>query len=241
MAIDMPPQHAVEYRVERPAAASQGPMTHIAQAVAKARANAVSQQVALPPAGKMMPPLDLKSPALTQADREGLVRGSNANHRGDITKGVSAPSSYVGDRIRLATLRAKAMEESRLGHLRSEDAQSVRCRTIAVVMDRRAGPYVQGGEEAARAARQAVPREAVEQCREMMMRRRMEIVRSDPRQVAPIPSRAMEPKGVDLAAREQGRISINPQVAPRQRIDPQPAPKQRIDPHLVQRKTGISL
>lgn len=215
--MDMPPPKAVEYRIERPARAPDGAMKQVSAAIAEARAKAP----ALPPTDRMLPPVDLRSAALSQRDRQAMLAGSQASREGRLAQGVAAPASYVGDRVRLAAVRVRAMEASGQGRLVAADAHAVRCRTIAVAMDRRAGAYVAGGERAAEAARRSIPQAAVEQCRKLIAQR----------------DRAPSPTELASATRREP-VRVDPQLTQRRPvgIDPQAGRSQtvRIDPRVRQ-------
>lgn len=252
MAMDMPPQQVVEYRMERPILSTEGLMNLIAVAkemrmksaksietdLAKDMTAKATESVdaGLPSSGVILPKVDVGSAALTQGDRKAMVAGMDARGDGAELKKVSAPASYIGDRVRLAAVRAKAVEDATQGRLRTEEAQAVRCRTIAVAMDRRAGAYVVGGEKAARTARGAIPQTSIEECRKMMGQHVQQTARGQGvRSVTPESARHLGPQRVDIAQSRTNLQRIDPQHSTLQRIDPQASARQRIDP----KPTGI--
>lgn len=222
MAMDMPPPRpAVEYRIEKPARAPEGTLKHVSTAIAQARAQAPRQPQALPETSRMLPPIDLRSAALTERDRRAMLAGSQASREGRGAQSVPAPASYVGDRVRLAAVRVRAMEASGQGRLVAADAHAARCRTVAVAMDRRAGAYVVGGERAAEEARRSIPRAVVEECRKVIAQRGRQ---PSPTELASVQRR--EPIRIDPQLAQRQPVSINPEVGRTQPV--------RIDPRLLQ-------
>jgi hypothetical protein len=237
MAMDVPPP-AVEYRMERHQAGEAGQLFGALRQMRSGIARATPDRGAgrALPSGAL-PRIDPASRGLTPEDRRALASAMEANGRRDVSSGVPAPASYVGDRIRLATERTRAMEQSVQGTLTADRAKAVKCRTVAVAMDARAGAYVVGGEAAAREARGAVPRAVIEECRQTMARRAEEarIARTgitpaalaqhagQPVRTAPSP---VARHGVELAS--AAPVRIDPQGSTKVRIDPQPMHRQQI-------------
>ena len=229
MVMDMPPGQAVEYHMEAPAPAilSANGLENILRV---ARARRVFTEVENgQDASKILPRIDPASKALTDRDRRSLADGITAGPYGRDEKSASAaPASYVGDRVRLAALRAQALEQSFQGNLKREQAEALRCRTIAVAMDKRAGSYVMGGERAAEMARNAISPEAIAKCREAVAQRSRptEVTRS-PVSISPERPRAAVPQRIDLVGTERQRI--DPVGSVRQRIDPVGSVRHRLD------------
>lgn len=212
MPLDMPPQPAA-YHIERAAPVQE--QTAFSAIVAASRA--VSERFRISsepaPAERMLPQIDPKSPALTQADRVALVSAMRANWRGDLAQGSGArPSSYVGDRIAVAVAFAGAREPMSRGELDSSAAHAISCRMVGVALDRRAGAYLKGGEAAAEAARRSISPEKLAGCREAV--RSAQARNAPPRPVARvIPSASIDPTVTT-------RVRLDLQVRPRVRIDP---------------------
>lgn len=237
MAMDMPPP-AVEYRMERHQAGDAGQLFGALRQMRTGIARATPENAAgrTLPSGAL-PRIDPASRSLTPDDRRALASAIDANGRRDVSSGVPAPASYVGDRIRLATERTRAMEQSLQGTLTAERAKAVKCRTVAVAMDARAGAYVVGGEAAAREARGAVPRAVIEECRQTMARRAEEarIARTGVtpaalgqhagQPVRTVPSAGVR-HGVELAS--SSPVRVDPQGSTKVRIDPRPMHRQQI-------------
>lgn len=238
MAMDMPPPVAVEYRIERPAAGvPDRALSPISGAVAQARRDSVRTADRLPSADAILPRIDPRSSALTQDDRRAIVSGMDASRAGRLGQGVQAPDGYVGDRVRLAALRVDAMERSVQGRLVAQDAHAVRCRTIAVALDRRAGAYVEGGEIAAERARRAIPARSVEECREIIAQRgrapsAAEVAHSRP--VSPGRDHGAGPVRTSPDAVRRQAVGVDPRVVHRDpvRVDPEAGRRQAVSVDL---------
>ena len=236
MPIDLPPQPAyhVERAVPAPSAAASA-MTAVAGA-----SRALSERLRVgtdpSPAERMLPAIDPASAALTRADRVALVDAMRSNWRGSLASGVGRPDSYVGDRIAVAVQFAGARDALSRGALDSERAHAVHCRMVGIALDRRAGAYLKGGEEAARAARASVTPETVAGCRDVVaagraqgpVPRRVAAVRVDPVRV----SSTAAPVRIDLPRCAPARIDLP--ASHLTRIDPQPSRRVRIDPVAFQ-------
>lgn len=255
MAADMPPP--VQYHIERPApAADRGAFAALSQsmgAVAQRARDAITPERS--GIEKGLPPLDLRSKALTGEDRVALVAGLQANRAGELGKGANAPQSYVGDRIRLAAAYTQAGDAIRQGRSDPAELKAVRCRMVAVTMDGRAGSYLKGGEEAARDARASVSPDVIRECRETAAKARVRQndghaadrtsisptmehrARTEGRQVR-LALHQPAPVRLDLPASH--RVSINPQGTQPVRIDPKGSERTRIDPVMHARAAGMS-
>lgn len=154
MPLDMPPQQVVEYRMERPVAS--GPMAQAAVAVASARRAAAGREI-------VSPALDADSPAMTQQDRAAVL---SSRRPGAMEAGsIQLPDSYVGERLKVSMALARASAASRDEAPSPVFMRELKCRMVAVAMDRRAGAYVVGGERSAQEARAAMPAEVLRSCR----------------------------------------------------------------------------
>jgi len=250
MAMDMPPP-AVEYRMERHQAGEAGQLFGALRQMRTSVARATPENGAgkALPSGAL-PRIDPASRSLTTDDRKALASAIDVNSRREMSSGISVPGGYIGDRIRLAAERTRAMEQSTQGTLTPDRAKAVKCHTVAVAMDARAGAYVVGGEAAAREARGAVPRAVVEECRQTMARRSEEariartgVTPATHAQQAGHPVRTSPSvgarHGVELAA--AAPVRIDPQGSEKVRIDPQGSTKVRIDPqHMHRQQIALS-
>jgi hypothetical protein len=235
MAMDMPPP-AVEYRMERHQAGEAGQLFGALRQMRTGVARAAPENAAgRPLPSGALPRIDPASRSLTPDDRKALASAIEANGRREMSSGVRAPASYVGDRIRLAAERTRAMEQSTQGTLTPDRAKAVKCHTVAVAMDARAGAYVVGGEAAAREARGAVPHEVVEECRRTMARRAEEarIARTG---VTPTSRAQQVGQPVRTAPSVGERHAVELAAASPVRIDPQASPKVRVDPTPMHRQ-----
>lgn len=230
MVMDMPPGQAVEYRLEAPAPRALS-TNGIDNLLRLARAKRDVSRASGGDVERVLPAIDPASKALSGADRKAMAEGITAGPYGRISDVArDAPASYVGDRVRLAALRAQALEQSFQGNLKMEQAEAIRCRTIAIAMDRRAGAYVVGGERTAEQARKAISPEAIAKCRETVARHTQHggpqhaAVGISPDRSRPV---AAGLQRVDLAASPRQRI--DPVGSVRQRIDSVPSVKHRLD------------
>lgn len=230
MVMDMPPGQAEEYRLEAPAIKplSSNGFENLVR-LARARGEA-AKAIGTDETARILPAMDPGSRALSDADRKSLAASAEAGPYGRLNEiGRDAPSSYVGDRVRLAALRAQALERSFQGNLKMEQAEALRCRTIAVAMDRRAGAYVVGGERTAEQARNAISPEAIAKCRET--------VAQQARQGHSRPAVGIMPDRSHGHAAAPQRI--DPVGSSRQRIDPIGSHVPVIDPARSHRRPGV--
>jgi hypothetical protein len=237
MAMDLPPP--VKYHIERPAPSADRAafeaISNSARAVAQRVRDAITPEPS--PIDRALPPLDYRSPALTREDRVALVGSMQANRLNRLSQGVDAPQSYVGDRIRLAVAYAKAQDAIARGDTDSVEIRAARCRMVAVALDRRAGQYVNGGEQAASTARASLSKDTVEACHDAMRRasasRKVAGVR-EPTSVLP-EARHAEKAPVRLALNQAPAVRVDLPRPERVRIDPRPSERVRIDPKGTER------
>lgn len=235
MPMDMPPQYHIEQSVQT---VDRGVMSSLSNAK-KAMVEYVSSFAQKPSLTESaLPAIDVKSKALTREDRLAMVEGMRANRSGTLDKGVSAPNSYVGDRLRLASGYAKAHDAIRLGTASETDLKALRCRMIGVAMDKRAGAYLQGGEPAAAKARASISQDDLKKCREAAEKAmaRLEkspsvgvtpqrLAQSSERRVGVSPEANMRPVRINL---DEKRVRINLSEKPI-RINLQPQPRINLD------------
>lgn len=253
MAMDMPPLQVAEYRIERPAPSlmegmlkAAGTLTQGAKRSADAAA-ARYESDGRSDLARMLPPIDLKSKSLTQADREALVIASRANREGRLAEtGIVMPRGYVAERIRTAMMLENAGRDERSAH-------AFRCQSVATAMNRLAGSFLDGGVEAADRARRAIPGEWLLECRSRLVsqardaadrgirrsvdpaamsqgvaaRTRIDPERSryarapiNPQTARPVSIEPMGSKRVSIDPTPSRRVSISPQAGTRVRIDP---------------------
>lgn len=155
MPLDMPPQHVVEYRMERPAPAM-GVSSQAARAIADAR-NASAAR------GSVIPAMDPSSSAMTPADRAAIAGSQRKD--GMANGSFQLPDSYVGQRLKVSMALSRASTASRDDAPSPVFLRELKCRMIALAMDKRAGAYVVGGERAAERSRSAMPPEVLKACR----------------------------------------------------------------------------
>lgn len=235
MPMDMPPQYHIEQSVQT---VDIGVMSSLSNAK-KAMVEYVSSFAQKPSLVEgALPAIDVKSKSLTREDRLAMVEGMRSNRAGTLDKGVSAPNSYVGERLRLASGYAKAHDAIRLGTASETDLKALRCRMVGVAMDRRAGAYVQGGEAAAAKARASISQDDLKRCRDAAEKAMARVERgrsagvdpqrlaqSSERRVGVSPEANMRPVRVNL---DEKRVRINLSEKPI-RINLQPQPKVRLD------------
>lgn len=241
MAMDMPPAQP-EYRVERAAPAPSAMM----KAVAVMRNEALTRSGALADHGTMeriLPRIDVRSPALSQQDRNAMVQSMEAGRTEKLGQArISLPDSYVGQRLKFAIANARVNEARMQGDLDPGMVREARCRMVALALDGRAGAYVVGGEKAAADARAAVPREMVVRCQQAAQKARMvsisekEGICTSPSDVSPkltrVASVSISPtpsRRVSIDPDHSRRVSINPTPSKRVSIDPTPSKKTRLD------------
>lgn len=241
MAIAAPPP---SYQIERPAPSDA--MAQAARSVADSvRMVAERTREALTPKPSQieatLPAIDASSRALTREDRLALAATISENDRGTLADRKSAPSSYVGDRIRLAVDLAR-MQDRGLANIPHAEAAAFRCRMTAVAMDARAGRYVQGGEAAASSARRQVPQHVLAACRTVVADRRMgvpsPIEARQPRAIDPSAGRPVHPTRMALTSTEQRPVRIDLPAPHRVRIDFKPQTRVHVDPVADQRRSA---
>jgi hypothetical protein len=223
----MPPQTPATY-VVAPAKAQAGSGIHaqVARFLGAERIRAEQKAgitIGSFDAARKLPPLDLKSPKLTQAERQGMAAVVEASQGGRLgTTGVSMPDGYIARRMGAAVLTARLADRSQAGHEVSARAiDAVRCRLVAVVMDPRAADYVKGGERAAAASRAALSKGDVERCSptiaEQAARLSSQRVGIDPS--APRSTVGTRTSVVPVAQR-MAAVSVSPKGSSRVSIDP---------------------
>lgn len=222
MAIDTPPAPP-QYHLERVAPAAQADpsafnaVSNAMKAVAERSRAAIMPEQS--PLEKALPAIDVKSAALTQADRVALVGAMRANDAGDLSSNRTAvPNSYVGERIRLASAYAAVPHDGS----DLDKAHQARCRMIALAMDRRAGAYVEGGEMAANRARASIDPAMAAECRV-----KAEAVRRETTQAQRAAKTRVDP---ELASTPGARTPIDPTHSKLTSINPTPSQRVRIDP-----------
>lgn len=173
MPADMPPSMPVSYAVEHVMAnAADQTASRLIAAAIGTRALIAARSASSAPMSQRLPAIDPTSPSLAASDRAGLSNAGRAQAAGGLARAVARPGSYVADRISLAVAYAKAGRDMEAGTLDSSTASALQCRMVAITLDPRAGAYVAGGEQAASAARRAVPAAAIAKCREAVSEQR---------------------------------------------------------------------
>lgn len=237
MPIDMPPQAPATY-VVAPAKAQAGSGIHaqVARFLGAERIRAEQKSgitIGSFDAARKLPPLDLKSPKMTQAERQGMAAVLEASQGGRLgTTGVSMPDGYIARRMGAAVLTARLADRSQAGHEVSAKAiDAVRCRLVAVVMDPRAADYVKGGERAAAASRAALSKGDVERCAPSLAE---QAARLSPQRVGidPSASRSMSGTRTPVApiAQRLAAVSVSPKGSARVFIDPTPSKRVSVMP-----------
>lgn len=242
MPIDMPPQTPATY-VVAPAKAEAGSGIHaqVARFLGAERIRAEQKAgitIGSFDAARRLPPLDLKSPKLTQAERQGMAAVFEASDRGGIAggglgaTGVRIPDGYIARRMGAAILTARLADRSQAGlEVSAKAIDAVRCRLVAVVMDPRAADYVKGGEKAAAASRAALSTGDVERCAptiaEQAARLSSQRVGVDPSasRSSPVTRTPIAPVAQRMAA-----VSVSPKASTRVSIDPTPSKRVSIMP-----------
>lgn len=242
MPIDMPPQAPATY-VVAPAKAQAGSGIHaqVARFLGAERIRAEQKAgitIGSFDAARRLPPLDLKSPKLTQAERRGMAAVFEASDRGGIggsglgATGVSMPDGYIARRMGAAVLTARLADRSQAGHEVSAKAiDAVRCRLVAVVMDPRAADYVKGGEKAAAASRAALSKGDVERCAPSLAEQATRLS-SQRAGIDPSVSRSVSGTRTSVApvAQRLAAVSVSPRGSIRTSIDPTPSKRVSIMP-----------
>lgn len=157
MPIDLPPQ-SVEYRIEAPAPAVSSQTAAISKAISASR-NGLSRPVIV------LPAIDQKNPSLSAEDRSAAKDESVTMKSGSPSLSNGIPDSYIGMRLKLAIAQARLVGDAKAGEYSPQMALQVRCRAVAVVMDKRAGKFVVGGEAAAQKARLSIDPKIIQQCK----------------------------------------------------------------------------
>lgn len=242
MAMDVPPQKVVEYRIERPSPTLLEGVTKAASTMTRGSRDAAdAARMRFEADGRsdlrrMLPPIDLRSRALTRADREALVLASRANREGRLgTTGLVMPRGYVAERIRIAMMLENANRDQ-------ASARAFRCQSVATSLNRLAGSFLDGGIQAADRARKAIPGEWLAECRSRLLSQAREAAHREAR-------RGIDPsalsKGTDAPVRidpgmgSRPLASIEPRQAQLTRIDPIGSRRVSIDP-TPSRKVSIS-
>lgn len=203
MPLDMPPQ-APAYHIERAAPVAASVFDTII-----AISHRTSPQGEASSVNRMLPEVDSKSQALSDEDRNAILDGMTANWNDELAQSKFAlPKSYVGERVALGLDYARMRSDPGAG---AEDTRSMRCRIIAVALDKRAGAYVVGGEAAASAARNSIPAEAIAACASSI--------------------KSAQARGVPIANPVQGQFAG--------RADPSKTSSMRVD--LVQSSRGSTV
>ena len=237
MPIDIPPQAPATY-VVAPAKAEAGSGIHaqVARFLGAERIRAEQKAgitIGSFDAARKLPPLDLKSPKLTQAERQGMASVLEASQSGRLgVTGVSMPDGYIARRMGAAVLTARMAERSQSGHEVSAKAiDAVRCRLVAVVMDPRAADYVKGGEKAAAASRAALSKGDVERCAPSLAEQAA-LLSSQRVGIDPSASRSMSGARTPVAPIEQrlAVVSVSPKGSARVSIDPTPSKRVSVMP-----------
>ena len=242
MPIDMPPQAPAVYTVA-PARAEAGSGIHaqVARFLGAERIRAEQKAgitIGSFDAARKLPPLDFKSPKLTQAERQGMAAVFEASGRGGIAggglgaTGVSIPDGYIARRMGAAVLTARLADRSQAGHEVSAKAiDAVRCRLVAVVMDPRAGDYVKGGERAAAASRAALSKGDVERCGPSIAEQAARLS-SQRVGVDPSASRSVSAMRTSIApvAQRLAAVSVSPRGSTRVSVDPTPSKRVSVTP-----------
>lgn len=204
MAMDMPPAPVhLEYRMEKAPSALDPRSARLVAAVATARAAPVSH-MSMP----ILPELDAASTSMTPQDRVAVkdIRRTFAMNAPSVSAAI--PDSYVGARLKLAL-----SEVNMDGASSAAEIRQMRCRTVSMVMDARAGAYVDGGEASAEAARRAIPKSLLAECRaaesgiRTASRSQFEHQAASDRdqRKAPVTTRVSYARGASMAFAETGR------------------------------------
>jgi len=233
MAMDMPPTTVVEYRIERPSPHREGILAKAMAMAAGPRrelADHVDQSSRMATSG--LPRIDKSSPALTRADREGLVVGMEASREGRLgTTGVRMPDGYVAERLRIAMqgdrIREAMANDREVG---MAEARAHRCQVVRTVMDRRAGLYVEGGEQAARRARDTLPASAKEECRGIMGQAAALNTGRPAQRIDPQVGAHAAASRSGVAPRADMAVSLDLKAPDRTRLDPLPSKRTSIEP-----------
>lgn len=237
MPIDMPPQAPATY-VVAPAKAEAGSGIHaqVARFLGAERIRAEQKAgitIGSFDAARRLPPLDLKSPKLTQAERQGMAAVLEASQGGRLgTTGVSIPDGYIARRMGAAVLTARLADRSQAGHEVSAKAiDAVRCRLVAVVMDPRAADYVKGGEKAAAASRAELSRGDVERCAPSLAEQAARLS-SQRTGIDPSASRSVSGTRTSISpvAQRIAAVSVSPRGSTPISIDPMPSKRVSVSP-----------
>lgn len=242
MPMDMPPQQVVEYRIETPAKQSPSDfMSKAAMFIGMNRSNSEIQKPIAFVAADQLPEIDLSSKAMTQADRQGMAIAVRANSSGTLANtGVKMPDSYIAQRIHTASNMARLNAQNNASGVTKAQVQSVRCEIVGLVLDKRAGAYIKGGEQAAAKSRAALAKTDIEACKPTMREQAAQLAKGAPQHnTTPkgLASTAKQPIKLDLKA--PARVSLNLKAP--EKISINPAPKTKIALNLKGPSSGNHL
>lgn len=238
MPMDMPPQQVVEYKMEQASPsmldsimAKAGALSLAAKQTAQEAYNGWADR-GKSDVERMLPPLDMSSQALVKSDRIALLQATQANREGRLhSADIQAPKGYVGDRIRASMKLAQVHEQGRGHTLSAAEVKAYRCQVVTAVMQPRAGAYLQGGEKAATAARAAIPKDWLAECKTggaLAAQAQAIAAGRNPSSVRPVARGPMTTHPEALAEGQQ--IRINPEPIKRIRVNPEGIKRIRIDP-----------
>jgi hypothetical protein len=185
-----------------------------------------------------MPLIDLKSKSLTQEDRQALLSAYKSISLDKINQ-AKMPDSYVGSRIKAAIAFRQAKSQG--DRLSVEEAQNVRCKLVAVAVDKRAGLYVEGGEKAALDFRMSIPPQVLRECQAKASRISSSTVsyssQTKPKDLSrPTSSLANpQPAKLTISAPAPEKIRVAMEATRRIHVAPEKAERIKVQPEMAKR------